>query len=215
MSGVECNELEDQLEELALGQVAEPARSRLHAHMANCGSCRNHFDEMIRLTEGLLALAPHHEPPPGFESRVLDQLSIPTLRRSPKSTALLGIAAALLVMMVAVGAVTIDRRLRTDEVSVARSGVIVSSDGSRLGDIQLVRAPRPYVLVTMDNPPANAGSVTCQLQLADGRNVIVGSWSYGDVRGGVWAAGLDDSWLAAVAMQIVDSDGSVVASASL
>ncbi len=215
MSSSECKELDDQLEALALGQVSEPDRSRLHAHVAVCSSCRRRFDELLGLTDTLLALAPIHEPPPGFESRVLDSLSIPQARRSPRSTVLLGMAAALLIVVAAVGAVAVDRRIGGEGISVARSGVIVGASGFRVGGVQLVRGDQPYVLVAIDDPRPGSGPVTCHLQLADGRSVIVGSWSYADVRGGVWAAGLDDSSLAAVAMQIVDSGGTVVASASL
>ncbi len=215
MSSSECNELDDQLEALALGQVAEPERSLLHAHVAMCSSCRGRFDEMLGLTDTLLALAPIHEPPPGFESRVLDRLSIPEAKRSTRSAMLLGVAAAVLLVVVALGAVALDRRSRDEGVSVARSGVIVGASGLRVGGIQLVRGDQPYVLIAIDNPRPGSDPVSCQLQLADGRSVIVGSWSYTDIRGGVWAAGLDDASLAAVAMQIVDSDGTVVASASL
>lgn len=215
MNSSECKELDDQLEALALGQVAEPERARLHAHVAICGSCRGRFDDMLGLTDMLLALAPLHEPPPGFESRVLDRLSIPEARRSPRSVMLLGTAAAVLIVVGALGAVAIDRRIRDEGISVASSGVIVGVDGSRVGGIQLVRGDQPYVLIAIDRPRPGSGPVTCQLQLADGRRVNVGSWSYADVRGGVWAAGLDDASLAAVAMQVVDSNGTVVASASL
>ena len=215
MNSSECKELDDQLEALALGQIAEPERSRLHAHVAMCSFCRGHFDEMLGLTDMLLALAPVHEPPPGFESRVLDRLSIPEARRSRRSAGLLGVAAAVLVVVTSFGAVAVDRRISDKGITIARSGVIVGASGSRVGGIQLVRGEQPFVLVSIDNPRPGSGPVSCQLQLADGRIVVVGSWSYDDVRGGVWAAGLDDSALVAVAMQVVDSEGTVVASASL
>lgn len=215
MNSSECKELDDQLEALALGQVAEPTRTRMHAHVAICSSCRGRFDEMLGLTDMLLALAPLHEPPPGFESRVLDRLSLPEVRTLPRSATLLGIAAALLIMVAALGAIAVDRRTRDEGISVARSGVIVDAAGSRVGGIQLVRGEQPYVLIALDHPSPRSGPVTCQLQLADGRSVFVGSWSYEEIRGGVWAAGLVDSSLAAVTMQLVDSDGTLVASASL
>jgi hypothetical protein len=215
MNSPECMELDDQLEALALGQVPEPARARLHAHVAVCTSCRGRFDEMLGLTDMLLALAPRHEPPPGFESRVLDRLSMPEPSRSRRPAVLLSIAAAVLILVAAFAAVAMDRRSRDEGISVARSGIIVGAGGARVGDIQLVRGAQPYVLIAIDHPKPGSGPVSCQLQLPDGRSVIVGSWSYDDVRGGIWAAGLDDSSLAAVAMQIVDSDGTLLATASL
>ena len=215
MNSSECNELDDQLEALALGQVEEPDRTRLHAHLAMCSSCRGRLDEMLGLTDMLLALAPLHEPPPGFESRVLDRLSIPEARAVRRSATVLGVAAAVLILVAAMGAVAVDRRIHDEALSVARSGVIVGADGSHVGGIQLVRGQRPFVLIAIDHPRPGAGPVTCQLQLSDGRTVIVGSWSYDDVRGGIWAVGLADSSLNAVAMQMVDGNGTLVASASL
>jgi hypothetical protein len=121
----------------------------------------------------------------------------------------------VLILVSAFGAVALDRRIGSDDSSVARAGVIVSASGSRVGDIRLVGGDRPYVLIAIDHPKPSSGSVNCRLQLADGRTVTVGSWSYDDVRGGVWAAGIDSASLDAIAMQIVGSDGTLLASASL
>lgn len=215
MTNADCKELDDQLEALALGAVPEPTRSQMHAHIATCAECRGRFDEVLGLSDRLLALAPQHEPPAGFESRVLDRLNVPDSLAWPTAAKLVGVAAALLIVLAAVGAVAIDRRVRDEGLTIARSGVIVRGDGSQVGDVQLIGGDRPFVLVALDHPNPGPGSVSCQLELPDGRTVIVGSWSYEDVRGGVWAAGLDEASLAAVAMQIVDADGTVLASAVL
>jgi hypothetical protein len=45
--------------------------------------------------------------------------------------------------------------------------------------------------------------------------MVVGSWDYGDVRGGVWATGIDRSLTGAVLMRIVDRQGTVMATATL
>lgn len=215
MSGADCTSFEEQMEALALGQVAEPERSRMNAHVASCRSCRVQLDDMVGITDALLLLAPVHEPAPGFESRVLDRLNTSAPQRSARAATLLGVAAALLLIVAALGAVAIDRRQRDEALRVAGSGVIVAASGVRVGDIRLVSGQNPFVLIAIDNPRPGSGPVTCQLQLADGRTVIIGSWSYDDVRAGMWAAGIDASLLAAVGMQVVDSSGGVVASASL
>ena len=49
-------------------------------HARGCPACRAHLDELAVVAQEILTAAPAHEPPPGFESRVLDALL-------PRSTA--------------------------------------------------------------------------------------------------------------------------------
>lgn len=222
---VTCAQVEERLEELALGEVAEPERSSLLAHVARCGDCRRQLDEVLALTDSLLALAPAAEPPAGFESRVLERLGVARMPnggrgagtgRSPWRLVAVAVAAAALVVAVALTSFAVGRRQQPTVAGAVRAqGAIVRADGSAAGSIRLVAADRPYVLVTIDQPRAAAGSVTCRLTMADGRSVEVGSWSYDDVRAGVWAVGIDESLLSAVGMELVDERGTVVATASL
>ena len=217
MNTPECAELDERLEELALGEVVEPARSRLLAHVATCGDCRGRLDAMLGLTDSLLALAPAHEPPPGFEMRVLERLGMPQgnapRRRSPRW---LAVAAAVAILAALVGGVALGRRGGSGTAeSAARAGEIVRADGSHVGSIRLIAAAQPYALVMIEHPQPGPNSVTCRLELPGGRTVVVGSWGYDDVRAGVWAVGVDDELLAAVAMQIVDQSGNVLATATL
>jgi len=67
--------------------------------------------------------------------------------------------------------------------------------------------------VSIDEPRPSGSVVSCELELADGRWVSVGTWSASDAAGAVWAAGVDDALLDAVAMRLVDADGQVIATA--
>ena len=221
MTGPDFAAFDEQLDELALGDIAEPARSRLLAHVATCSSCRQRLDELLALTDSLLELAPQHEPPPGFESRVLDRLvaasrpAAPSVPRRTWHRRTLALLAAAAIVLAAFGGVLWGRRGADDPVSVVRSGTIIGSDGSRVGDVQLVRADQPYVVVTIDHPRPGNRVVSCELEFADGRTVIAGSWDYEDVKSNVWAVGIDPSALDAVTMRIVSDDGTVRATATL
>lgn len=219
-----CAQVDERLEELALGEVAEPERSALLAHVANCSDCRQQLDGVLALTDSLLALAPAMEPPAGFESRVLERLGTADARpgvdvtpdRSRWRHLMVAAAAILLLVAVAIGGFAAGRRDQpTAAGTVAGEGRIVRADGSEAGSIRLVTADRPYVLVSIDHPRPAAGSVTCRLVMADGRSVTVGSWSYDDVKAGVWAAGIDADLLSAVGMELVTDDGAVVATATI
>jgi anti-sigma-K factor RskA len=223
MTNVSCAQIDERLEELALGEVAEPERSVLLAHVAQCGECRRRLDGVLALTDSLLALAPAIEPPAGFESRVLERLGVDTqpMRTSASDRSrwrVLAVAAAALVVIaaVALGGFAVGRRDQPAAFgSVSAAGSIVRADGTQAGSIRLVAADRSFALVTIARPRASGGSVACRLLLADGQSVAIGSWSYDDVKGGVWAVGIDDSLLSAVGMELVDDEGAVVATATI
>jgi hypothetical protein len=77
-----CGELLDALAEVALGIASGDARARVLEHAAGCLECRRLLDELTRVAEELLQLVPEHEPPAGFELRVLERLA-PPRRRAP------------------------------------------------------------------------------------------------------------------------------------
>ena len=71
-----CAELEELAAELALGTVAGAERAAALSHLARCGGCRNQVEQLARIADRLLLVAPAGEPPPGFESRVLARLDL-------------------------------------------------------------------------------------------------------------------------------------------
>ena len=96
-----CAQLEERAAELALGTVSGAERAVALDHLAACGSCRNLVDQLARVADDLLLLAPVAEPPPGFESKVLSQLGVAPEPAAPVSSVrrriLVGVAAAALV----------------------------------------------------------------------------------------------------------------------
>ena len=96
-----CAQLEDLAAELALGTVSGAERAVALDHLAGCAACRDLVDQLARVADNLLLLAPVAEPPPGFESKVLSQLGVapaPAARVRPlRRRVLVGVAAAALV----------------------------------------------------------------------------------------------------------------------
>ena len=60
--------------DLALGIADGADRAEALRHLAGCAECRRAVEELSELADELLLLAPEHEPPIGFESRVLARL---------------------------------------------------------------------------------------------------------------------------------------------
>jgi hypothetical protein len=81
--GRDCEALSEGIAELALGIASGEERARVLEHTARCPSCRRLLRELSILGEELLLLAPEHEPPAGFESRLLERLGRPRRRRLP------------------------------------------------------------------------------------------------------------------------------------
>lgn len=225
MNPITCAQFTEQLEELALGDIAEPVRGAMLAHASACRNCRGRLDEVLALTDSLLGLTPQHEPPPGFESRVLERLGVArsttpvtTVQRAPERTNrrwILSAAAALVLVVATAIGVAVVRREDAATADIVRSGIIHNAQDTRTGTVELVDAVHPYALITIDRPRQRADEVTCELELADGSVVAVGSWAYADVKSNVWAVGIDRDLLDAVQMQIVDADGAVLSTATL
>ncbi|MEA2348298.1 MAG: hypothetical protein QOG62_2085 [Thermoleophilaceae bacterium] len=82
-TGPVCEETRALAPELALGIVDGQERSRVLRHLATCPDCRRLVDDYTELADELLELAPMHEPPLGFESRVLEQIEPRSPRHRP------------------------------------------------------------------------------------------------------------------------------------
>ena len=116
-----CEQIRELLPELALGILGGEDRARALDHLGSCTDCSNELAGLSRAADGLLTLAPQHEPPAGFEDRVLARLR----REQPQHRArrFLGFAAAAaLIAIVAGGAVWVgtahDRKLGSDYKSI-------------------------------------------------------------------------------------------------
>ena len=97
----------DDLPELALGLLDGPALAHALNHVDVCERCRYELDELIRTTDGLLAVGPQAEPPAGFETAVLARLV--ARRRRLVATRWLAAAAAALLLVVGGGVALGDR----------------------------------------------------------------------------------------------------------
>lgn len=77
LNEMSCAEFADVAAELALGVLTGRERAEALAHLDHCESCRESVRQLTLTGEGLLALLPSSEPPPGFETRVMERLGLP------------------------------------------------------------------------------------------------------------------------------------------
>jgi hypothetical protein len=221
-SSITCEEFEAEVDELAVGAVAEPRRTALLAHADGCSSCATQLRELADVADQLLLLAPTSPPPPGFESRVVARLGVPGSRQRAQRRAARALAVAAVLLVGAVAGVAFENARHDDgegrgaaAAVFTRHGTIVAQSGDRVGAVVLMAQPRPHVLVTIDNPRPGPGRRSCELEFADGSRITVGSWNYDEIEGGAWAAGVSRRALGAVRMRVVSEDGRVIATAQL
>jgi hypothetical protein len=213
----ECGEISADLSEFALGILTGRGRSRVLDHVATCARCRGELETLAGVADSLVELAPHAEPPVGFESRLVNRYhaeSRPIVRRATRVVAL---AAAALVL-VAVGFTLTNngsplRSTSPPTHSAAPMSATLTSQGRNLGHLWISSGTPAWIYMSLDD--ANwTGTAWCSVTLKDGRVLDVGVFTV-DHGYGAWAARVDASSAALKSAQVTDASGHVLASATL
>lgn len=177
-----CDEVRELLPELAAGVAAGDERARALAHLAGCDECRRELADLSAVVDELVALAPAHEPSPGFESAVLAAM-VPRRRRRP-SPAVLAVAATLLGALLAAGTVwwqtAPDRDLAhkyRHTLAVADGQYFVAAPveggGGGSGTVFAYEGKPSWLFVSLQDSPWS-GRYEVQVVTTDGRIVQAG-----------------------------------------
>lgn len=183
---VSCEEARALAPELSLGNATGEERARVLHHLASCPDCRRFVSELAAVADELLLLAPAHEPPAGFESRVLARLE----ERKTKSRRLrrfLGIAAVALFAAGAAGG-GVFWALRSDrEVASRYRQVLALANGeyfnaARLHDVHGgkrgllfgYQGDTSWLFLIIDGP-LDPGPYRAELVTKDGRGILLDS----------------------------------------
>lgn len=165
-----CEQVRDLSAEMALGTISGDERAGLIAHIASCAKCRVFIEELSEVADAVLVLGPEHEPPSGFESRVLAQFKAP--QRTRRLT-WLSAAAVVLAAAVAAGSVlwaTADERevaahyeAALDEANGEYFGVkpLNASDGTKNGIVFAYEGEPSWVFVVFEG--ADPGTYRAEL----------------------------------------------------
>jgi hypothetical protein len=161
-----CTHVWQTLPQLALGIADGDERARALDHVSGCSECRHELDELSAIADGLVALAPQHDPPAGFEARVLERLSVPPraparrrrhrLRRFGfAGAALAGAAAAAIALVLATEP---DRRLAAQYREALdgahgryfQSAPLQAGDGARVGTVFAYQGSPSWLFYVLD-----------------------------------------------------------------
>jgi hypothetical protein len=237
LNDMSCAKFADMAAELALGVLTGRERAEALAHLDHCEACREHVRQLTVTGERLLGLLPTREPPPGFETRVMERLGMPVPdRRRPGHAGLGGRLRRLARAAVRWPAVRPQRLLAAAAVAVAVAAAGLGGWGLRA--VTSPRASSPLssaALVTASHRPVGeifyydgnprwvymsvdmygrSGTVTCLLETTDGKVTTLGSFQLSGGYGS-WASPDPVSRGTVASARLVAADGTVLATAAL
>lgn len=206
--------------ELSLGSATGEERAALLRHLASCPDCRRFVSELSAVADELLLLAPAHEPPAGFESRVLARLN-ESRRQRPTLRRVLAVAIAA-VFAAAAGASGVLLSLSTDRAIATQYRLALAvANGEYFGAVPLqdptglqrglifgYQGTPSWLFVTMEG--RLEGPLTAELLVRGGPPMVLDDSV--ELIGGrpSWGIVLPGDIQNAVGFRFVDGDGNQV-----
>jgi hypothetical protein len=129
MSVLTCAEVRELAPELALGILGGAERAEVVLHVNGCARCQAYVAELTEAADAIPQLVPEHEPPAGFEYRVMHRLGEGRRRSRRRWVASIAAAAAV----AAIFSITIVRVVESDDTSNLASGATATSTGHQDG----------------------------------------------------------------------------------
>jgi hypothetical protein len=187
-----CQEIRELAPDLALGIVEGEERGRALEHLADCPDCRRRVEELTEIADELLLLAPHREPPVGFESEVLQRVlpaPSPKRRRRRFRLVLAPVAAAVAAAGITLAVVSGDIRDATHYHQTLQQAngkefeaySLYGGGGAFAGTVFSYQGAPNWLLITVD-PAHRSDLKDATLVLDDGSQVKL-NWFHLDSSG--------------------------------
>jgi hypothetical protein len=222
--------------ELALGALTGRERAEALAHLDHCAACQERVRRLTVTGEELLQLLPAGDPPPGFETRVLERLAPAAQSPGPGSQRSLGcgrrrfwrepgggrpglgrraLAAAAVSLTVAVAALAgwgLGAAGSSPAGSSLTSSVLLSASRQTVGTIFFYGGSREWLSMSVDFH-SGTGAVICQLVSRGGNVMTLGSF-WLDAGYGTWGSPDPVNHGQFTGVRLISTNGTVVATAS-
>jgi hypothetical protein len=217
-SEAHCDDVRELLPDLALGIADGEDRSRALEHVATCADCGRELGLLSAVADGLLELAPAHEPPAGFEVRVLGALPHSGRRRRSLRRPFAFAAAAFAAAAVTAGAMVWstqgDRGLADHYRSVLAEAHgsyfaatrLRDSAGAEGGTLFLYDGAPSWLVITV-RPPYARSVERAEVQTRDGRRVTLAWFGLDE---GTWGGAVPVQLDAITHVRLLDGEGRVV-----
>jgi hypothetical protein len=214
-----CDDVQLLAPEVALGIASGDERALVLEHTKTCGDCRRVMEELSATADAVLLLGPLHEPPSGFESRVLGRME--SGLRPPARWRWL--VAAALASVLATGAAAF--WITSDDRKVAgyyRSALDVAN--GKYFEVMLLRAPsgdRQGHMFAYEGEPTwvflifdglEPGGYEAELETDDGAVTSLGTFEIdaGDV---TWGRDIPVGLRDLHSVRVMDAQGAIVVQA--
>jgi anti-sigma-K factor RskA len=241
MDDMTCERMRELAPELALGVLSGRERAQAQEHLDQCPACREEVSAFAEVGDRLLAIVPSVEPPVGFEDRVLARLDLAgdrgarSSRVSRSSRATRGplgsrptardrrrwlpiAVAAVAALVFGVGGWAIGNMNRPTQVASApvddniRSAVLWAGNHQEVGQVVTYQGTQPWLYLTVDTGKTTT-TVSCELQRADGTNLLMGRFTLVDGKG-AWGGALPADPSLFRGANLLSPDGTVLAAAT-
>lgn len=217
-----CAGTRELVPELAAGVASGEERARALAHLARCRGCRQELDAVTKVVDDLLLLAPEAEPPAGFETSVLAQLTpVRRPRRRTWKLAVLQAAALVVVAGIAAGLAaggmlwgTADERrfaaYYRDTFAEANGSYMMVADLAaggvpEVGHVFAYEGSPSWVLLTIEGVPA-PGRYDVRLLTRGDRRVDLGRLTVRDGAAASWSSTIEVSVRDVRMVQVVPAE---------
>ena len=221
----QCELIQGELAELALGILSGRSRSRVLFHVESCPRCTAELERLSYVADELVQLAPEVEPPLGFELRLAEKIRAATperqrlrFRQRPRfrRSGMLAVAAAVIVVLgFGIGTLTNLRggnnqhRLPTANLTTAN----LTSHGHVLGEVMISAGSPGWMFMTIDDADWS-GTVTCAVTLSGGKVETIGAFKLSGGYG-AWGAPLTSPAGKVQAARLIAPNGTILASVQL
>lgn len=213
----QCEAIQDELTELALGTLFGRSRSEVLDHVGLCPRCAATLEQLSIVADTLLQLAPEIEPPLGFELRLAERLQasakVNRPRRFRRASAISAVALILVVLSFGLGTL-LSTKSDNNQGQLARINLAtanLTSNGKVLGEAMISEGAPGWIFVTIDGR-AWSGTVTCDVTLAGGTIERIGVFKLSGGYG-AWGAPLTAPAGNVRSAQLITPNGTVLASA--
>jgi len=227
-----CARYTDDLAELALGVLTGRERARALAHVDECPRCAEELEQLSRVADTVLQVAPEVVPPVGFESRLFERMgltaasrparrrlrALPPLRSiRPRQWVPAAVAAAAAFAALGFGLSTASTPAGIQANATTGTKTVLSGDfvqaGETVGHVVAVGGDRPWMSMMLEDSTAR-GVVHCVVVTRDGVTHEVGTFVAREGYG-AWVAPLHLDPKDVQKAEVVTPDGAVIATATL
>ncbi len=216
-----CDAYADDLAELALGVLTGRARAQALSHVESCPRCAEDLEQLSRVADTVVQVAPDVEPPMGFEVRLFERMGVahvsrPRHRIRPSHWVPAAVAAAAAALALGLGLTLTSSPVPTATAPV-HHGKVTSADlvenGAAVGRVVAFGGNQPWMSMMLADSTAR-GTVSCIVVTADGVTHRVGTF-VAQKGYGAWIAPLHVNPADIRTAEVVSPSGTVIATASL